>query len=728
MKKWMALFLLFCLLPCAAMATATVENPFVVTDGTEGVDWSWDGSAAIGVLTIRESGITVSSAASGAVTTGRIVLENGVSVTLDGVKINMTDRIDEVEGHAAVFAKGNGTVTLAGENELRGGEYRGGLEHGANGSLTIKGTGSLKAWGGTNLAAGIGNYRGTSGANVKIEGGTITAHGAYGGAGIGGYALCSARVEITGGTVTAMGGYNSAGIGSGGYPDVVDALKNTVGTVIISGGTIVAEGSVGGAGIGGCEKGKGDVTITGGTITATGAYGAGIGGGSGGVGVVRISGTANILSASSVWGTGIGGGYNASGDVTITGGTIVEAKSTDHGEYLGYSAGIGSGIYGNGTVTITGGTIGLVQGGAYSAGIGGGYGGGYGSGKVTISGGTIGLAQGGAYGAGIGGGYQGKGEVAISGGTITAQGGSSAPGIGGGYDGASTVTITGGNVKAAGTQPVGGTPTNGTEEVEEHIILISGMDKDEPVKAVKGVSGYSLKDVKTLEGGALHFYLPKDAEITGVTAGEDETEYVGGSSADGEEYFVEPGTAMTVVLDMIGEGEALDISEELLKTAFDTTEKIEQELLVRITAKGGSDEDVRLYDAKLMFYDAGSGKWVEANEHQFPENGRVEIVLKLEKGLDAREYDFVVAHMFTKNAFGRKAGDVELPPVEVVYLEEDSVWALRFEVTGLSPIMVSVTKKSVPYLPETGDPSSLLGWVCLLAASGAGMKLRGKKR
>ena len=31
-------------------------------------------------------------------------------------------------------------------------------------------------------------------------------------------------------------------------------------------------------------------------------------------------------------------------------------------------------------------------------------------------------------------------------------------------------------------------------------------------------------------------------------------------------------------------------------------------------------------------------------------------------------------------------------------------------------------------LPDTGDPTSLLGWGCLLGAAGAGLKLRRKQR
>ena len=99
---------------------------------------------------------------------------------------------------------------------------------------------------------------------------------------------------------------------------------------------------------------------------------------------------------------GIGGGYANDGQVTITGGTIT-ATGTNSG------AGIGGGkasVNANGQVN-------------------------GGDGDVTITGGTI-TATGDSWGAGIGGGYGGDGNVEITGGEITATGGFYAAGIGGG--------------------------------------------------------------------------------------------------------------------------------------------------------------------------------------------------------------------------------------------------------------------------------------------------------
>lgn len=89
------------------------------------------------------------------------------------------------------------------------------------------------------------------------------------------------------------------------------------------------------------------------------------------------------------------------------------------------------------------------QGGAYAAGIGGGYQQNNSTSNLEIANGKI-HAVGGMAGAGIGGGFSGNGEVSISGGEVTAQGGLWAAGIGGGAAGSGKVTIKNGEVTAKG--------------------------------------------------------------------------------------------------------------------------------------------------------------------------------------------------------------------------------------------------------------------------------------
>ena len=257
-----------------------------------------------------------------------------LKLTLKDVKIDVSDTGDEwygVVGKAAlsVQGKGNVEIELDGDNELKSGFNRAGLEKNTSdstGTLTLKDdkkddnkeAGSLKATGGK-YGAGIGGSKDNGTNNITINGGTVTATGGYWSAGIG-------------------GGHNDFGNNGDGI------------NITINGGTVTATGSVFGAGIGGGEKGNGkNITITGGTVNAAGGNGA-----------------------------GIGGGEKANGeDITITGGTVT-AKG-----HLG-GAGIGGGEKGNGkNITITGGTV-TAKGGVFGAGIGGGYGG-IGS-NVTVSG------------------------------------------------------------------------------------------------------------------------------------------------------------------------------------------------------------------------------------------------------------------------------------------------------------------------------------------------------
>ena len=114
-------------------------------------------------------------------------------------------------------------IELDGNNELKSGVQRAGLEKNTStstGTLTLKddkeaGSGSLKATGGK-YGAGIGGGNYGSGENITITGGTVTATGGSSGAGIGGgNGGIGENIKITDGTVNATGGIYGAGIGGG---------------------------------------------------------------------------------------------------------------------------------------------------------------------------------------------------------------------------------------------------------------------------------------------------------------------------------------------------------------------------------------------------------------------------------------------------------------------------------------------------------------------------------
>ena len=267
-----------------------------------------------------------------------------LNLTLKDVKIDVSDTGSYwVEGKAAlsVQGKGNVEIELDGNNELKSGVQRAGLEKNTStstGTLTLKddkeaGSGSLKATGGK-YGAGIGGGEYYSGENITITGGRVNATGGWGSAGIGGGNYGSGNygsgknITIKGGTVTAKGGDCGAGIG-GGNGGIGENIK-------ITDGTVNATGGWGGAGIGGGDGGYGgygngkNITITDGTVTATGGiHGAGIGGGSWGSGSnVTVSGAAQVTAiAGKPDRNGVGAGATiGNGDSMTEDGEIVDGK------------------------------------------------------------------------------------------------------------------------------------------------------------------------------------------------------------------------------------------------------------------------------------------------------------------------------------------------------------------------------------------------------------------
>ena len=318
------------------------------------------------IITNREEG-----ASSHTVTIDAKDKDDKVEVTLKDVNIDASSRS---EAAVSVTGKGDTTIELDGDNELKSGAGHAGLEHNktdTSGELTIQdkdNNGSLEAAGGFK-GAGIGSA-GSNDAQVKITGGNITATSDDWGAGIGSGSYGTGTVEITGGEINATGGYLGAGIGGG---------CNGSGNVTISGGTITAAGGDGAAGIGGGYYNGATVTITGDAViknASTTVYGAGIGGGNGSDGNVTISGNAKIENATGGYGAaGIGGGAFSSPDKIGNGNVVIKDNAKiDNVQGGAYGAGIGGGIYGLSNVTIEGNTKVNATGGAGGAAIGGGAG------------------------------------------------------------------------------------------------------------------------------------------------------------------------------------------------------------------------------------------------------------------------------------------------------------------------------------------------------------------
>ena len=454
-------------------------------------------------ITNREEG-----ASSHTVTIDAKDKDDKVEVTLKDVNIDASSRS---EAAVSVTGKGDTTIELDGDNELKSGAGHAGLEHNktdTSGELTIQ---------------------------DKDKNGSLEAAGGFKGAGIGSAGSNDAQVKITGGNITATSDDWGAGIGSGSYG---------TGTVEITGGEINATGGYLGAGIGGGCNGSGNVTISGGTITAAGGDGAaGIGGGYYNGATVTITGDAVIKNASTtVYGAGIGGGNGYDGDVTISGNAKIENATGGYG-----AAGIGGGAFsspdkiGNGNVVIKDNAkIDNVQGGAYGAGIGGGI---YGLSNVTIEGNTKVNATGGAGGAAIGGGAGAENNSDNNGNQITIKsnenGSPTINAVGGGTDEGEEIVIGGAGIGAGCESDADADIT-----LEGKVTITATAGKD---NVAIGANGIEQEFSGLAEGSSITRY---DSEGNDITLPTDPVPAVpsssGGGSADASvQESVFPGLVVT---------------------------------------------------------------------------------------------------------------------------------------------------------------------------------------
>ena len=265
----------------------------------------------------------VSEAAKHIITIINNCTKKDTTVTIEDVNINVSGG-EYGTGKAAMSVEGAGdtTLKLEGDNTLKSGQFRAGLEKDddfSTGKLTITAedtSASLKAYGGDNSAGiGGGSYDSTS--KLEIANGKIYAESGFNfGAGIGGGLYGKGEVTISGGDVTAHGGHTAAGIGGG--------FRGS-GDVTILGGTVTAipaEGSnsnvIGIGGGFGCDE-KSTVRILGGVVDAVGnGCGSGIGGGEGDV-EVEIGGGAQVTAKGGLgdneFNRGPGAAIGTNGDV-----------------------------------------------------------------------------------------------------------------------------------------------------------------------------------------------------------------------------------------------------------------------------------------------------------------------------------------------------------------------------------------------------------------------------
>lgn len=243
-------------------AEALTGCDFAVTGDAD--NYSWDEST--GVLTITGGDVEVSNKDASTATSQRIYIKGVAHVTLGGVNITTSTGApieirDYSDTNVTLTLKGSNTLVSQTGNKAGIHKTRGQQADSSKAStLTIDGSGSLTATGGSNAAGiGGGGWRGDV-HNITIDGGTINATGTSHAAGIGSSDDGSTwNIVINGGDVTANG---NPGIGADNY--------NGVKFANITGGAVVASSYTGSTPTGGLvstDSGKsytlrGDYTLT----------------------------------------------------------------------------------------------------------------------------------------------------------------------------------------------------------------------------------------------------------------------------------------------------------------------------------------------------------------------------------------------------------------------------------------------------------------------------------
>ena len=231
-------------------------NDFVVTGDI--ANCSWD--QANKVLNINGGTVTVSNADKNTATSQRIYIQNTANVTLCSVNISSTTGApieirDYNDTNVNLTLCGDNTLISQAEDKAAIHKTRGQQDtSSAAATLTIDGSGSLTAVGGSNAAGiGGGGHRGDT-HNIIINSGTISAKGNGWAAGIGSSDDGSTwNIVINGGNITANG-MPGIGANTDNWQGVKDAS--------ITGGIVTANSYKGSAPTGGLVSTDGGKTYT----------------------------------------------------------------------------------------------------------------------------------------------------------------------------------------------------------------------------------------------------------------------------------------------------------------------------------------------------------------------------------------------------------------------------------------------------------------------------------
>ena len=134
-----------------------------------------------------------------------------------------------------------------------------------------------------------------------------------------------------------------------------------------------------------------------------------------------------------------------------------------------------------------------------------------------------------------------------------------------------------------------------------------------------------------------------------------------------------------------------DFTDDLKGAGFDTEDKVRNSMYRVVAEELDIDTDKdeaelligsKLYDVDfLVSFDDGK-TWEIVTAETFPEDG-LWVEMDYPEGTDAKTNNFLVAHMFTHNMRGHKAGETE------TMVPEKNEKGIRFKVSSLSPVLVT---------------------------------------
>lgn len=343
MKNKIALFIGILIIISMIQIPAFAASDTIVSDGTYDISAYGNNS----IITIN-GGLTVELTNTGSSTYTNLRIDCVGANTILTINSVKTDNSGSSNACALAFTGTGNQLKLFGDCELKSGDNQPGIRVEDGSALTISGSGSVLAEGGSS-GAGIGGSYHNDGGTITISSGNVTAKGGSYAAGIGGGqdgngTGVNGKILISGGNIIASSYDEGAGIG-GGY-------DGNGGNIEIKDGIVEATGGPYGAGIGGGTYSNcGSITISGGNITASSPeFGAGIGtGDEGNGGTIEISGGI-IRAVGGREAAGIGGGSEGSSSTTISGGVVYAQRGLGAGEDIGVGeAGAGGSVQISGT-------------------------------------------------------------------------------------------------------------------------------------------------------------------------------------------------------------------------------------------------------------------------------------------------------------------------------------------------------------------------------------------